>query len=159
MQIKGSNAEIQDPFPFGTCFYFSAVAANQNFHLLSFCSGQVNLSSGARSTVVSAKKCTDEARLRGHSAPQDVHAAETELNQAAAESILDDTQKLVFFFISLKRQNRLLKFKVRFCFYTTCTLIKIIMLSVISCLSLLPPLPRGLQQDSLYLNLSLQKIL
>lgn len=109
MQIKGSNAEIQDPFPFGTCFYFSAVAANQNFHLLSFCSGQVNLSSGARSTVVSAKKCTDEARLRGHSAPQDVHAAETELNQAAAESILDDTQKLVFFFYLFETSEQIIK--------------------------------------------------
>lgn len=155
MQIKGSNAEIQDPFPFGTCFYFSAVAANQNFHLLSFCSGQVNLSSGARSAVVSAKKCTDEARLRGHSAPQDVHAAEPGSSRIHFRWYTE----ISFFFISLKRQNRLLKFKVRFCFYTTCTLIKIIMLSVISCLSLLPPLPRGLQQDSLYLNLSLQKIL
>lgn len=64
-KIKGSNTEIQDPFPFGTCFYFSAVAANQNFHLLSFCSVQVNLNSGAQSTVISATKRTDEARLHG----------------------------------------------------------------------------------------------
>lgn len=97
MQIKGSNAEIQDPFPFGTCFYFSAVAANQNFHLLPCCSVKVSLNSGAQSPVISAKTRTEGARLHGQAnAPQDAHTAETELSQAGAESILVDRLDINF---------------------------------------------------------------
>lgn len=159
MQIKGLNTEIQDPFPIGTCFYFSAVAANQNFHLLSFCSIQVNLSSGAQSTVISAKKAhrwSTSARMLQTSS-QGVHAAERD-EPARSRHHVHDTQKLMFL-ISLKYQNKLLKFKMGFCFYTTCTLTEITMSTIISCLSLPPPVPSSLQQDILHLNLGLQKIL
>lgn len=65
-KIKGSNTEIQAPFPFGTCFYyyfFFSVALNQNFHLLSLCSVQVNLNSRVCDAVISTKKGRDESLL------------------------------------------------------------------------------------------------
>lgn len=156
MQIKGSNAEIQDPFPFGTCFYFSAVAANQNFHLLSFCSVQVNLSSGAQGTVISAKKCTDEARL--HVCSKQLPNMSTQLRENWTRKELNPFQLLYRNSFLNSSETSDYTFKMGFCFYPTCTLIKITISTVISCLSLLPPIPSSMQQDILSLNLHLWKL-
>lgn len=91
---KVQTQKYKPPFPSGTCFYFSEVAANQNSHLLS-CGTQVNLSSGTQSTVISAKKGIDEASAPSfarRAPPQDVHSAQRELSQAGAESILGDVR-------------------------------------------------------------------
>lgn len=94
---KVQTQKYKLPFPSGTCFYFSAVAANQNSHLLS-CSTQVNLSSGARSPAISAKEGRDEASQHAptRAPPQDVHSAQRELSQTGAESILGDIRNEFF---------------------------------------------------------------
>lgn len=50
-------------FSLWNMFLFFAVALNQNFHLLSLCNVQVNLSSRVCDAVISTEKCGDESPL------------------------------------------------------------------------------------------------
>lgn len=145
MQIKGSNAEIQDPFPFGTCFYFSAVAANQNFHLLSFCSVQVNLNSGAQSTVISAKKYPNEdaCMYTPNSSQRCPHSRER--TEPARKRIHYSLYKKINFQLiwNIKIEYKL---KMGFCFLHNMYFDKDDKSNVICCLFFLLPIPRSSQQ-------------
>lgn len=105
MQIKGSNAEIQDPFPFVHVFIFLqwlqtriSICCPSAADRLTLAVGLGALLSQLRSAQMK-RVCVDTQLPK-----MSTQLRQNWIRQQAAESILDDTQKLVFYLFETSEQ-------------------------------------------------------